>query len=75
MNEHDINDEARQFFETFVVFYYYYIDDEKNCINYFDIEIIPLPVVISFMLSDDGYLIYDKDNNVKLTVKSAGETS
>ena len=75
MEDHDINDEARQFFETFVVFYYYYIDDEKNCINYFDIEIIPLPVVISFMLSDDGYLIYDKDNNVKLTVKSAGETS
>ena len=72
---HDIKNEARQFFETFVIFYYYYIDDEKPCINYFDIEIIPLPVVISFMLSDNGYLIYDKDNNVKLTVKSAGETS
>ena len=74
IKNNDINKETRQFFETFVIFYYYNINNEHNYINYFDFELIPLPVVISFMLSNDGFLIYD-DNNVKLTVKSAGETS
>ena len=73
IKNNDIKKETRQFFETFVIFYYYEITD--NYINYFDFEIVPLPVVITFKLNENGTLFYDNDNNIKLVPKSAGEIS
>jgi hypothetical protein len=42
--------EARQFFETFVIFFYYYIDYEHQGLCFFDFDVIPLPIVLDIKL-------------------------